>query len=500
MLPRTSIKRQRGFFLQLGILASTVALSIIMSTYLMMKSDQYESQVDQLQGQRIATLLHAIKNASRQSGALAQWNQPGQPFQNGAEHIGTMWLKPNTCGGTQTSEFLFCDFEDSPRIGDNMQYKTEVTNDGTQVELKLTVSNTAETRGFDFSGENGVKRSCTIARIAGGGLANLNSGTSISQVDCDFDTGIITMDITWGTSFSDDLSIHGTNSPLATIDWNGQDVDNMDRLEVSSIVDRENPVFRLDLNGTSNLNNLNVNSIDANSGTIDTLRSNSANLTSVRGTDLDYDNADIDRADINRADINNGDINTASIGSATIDQATVRNRINQTNSSQMNNFAGGLAIGTGSNISTLENGSLYVPGAVVDFNDPSMFFDPNGVSRTRDIRLTSRGGVALSNLTSKYVHQGSATINGVGAIKGVNCGDGAGYAANRIVVDWQDSKRYHSADGVVVSDYSLNRIGVTKNASGSQFLVRLYSYNFKTKLWETPRENRALATIYCYYP
>ncbi|NMU83784.1 hypothetical protein HKB16_12885, partial [Vibrio parahaemolyticus] len=79
------------------------------------------------------------------------------------------------------------------------------------------------------------------------------------------------MDITWGTSFSDDLSIHGTNSPLATIDWNGQDVDNMDRLEVSSIVDRENPVFRLDLNGTSNLNNINVNSIDANSGTIDTL-------------------------------------------------------------------------------------------------------------------------------------------------------------------------------------------------------------------------------------
>ncbi|MCV5870375.1 hypothetical protein OFN61_34515, partial [Escherichia coli] len=77
MLPRTSIKRQRGFFLQLGILASTVALSIIMSTYLMMKSDQYESQVDQLQGQRIATLLHAIKNASRQSGSLAQWNQPG---------------------------------------------------------------------------------------------------------------------------------------------------------------------------------------------------------------------------------------------------------------------------------------------------------------------------------------------------------------------------------------------------------------------------------------
>ncbi|MBO0181040.1 hypothetical protein, partial [Vibrio parahaemolyticus] len=62
----------------------------------------------------------------------------------------------------------------------------------------------------------------------------------------------------------------------------------MDRLEGSSIVDRENPVFRLDLNGTSNLNNLNVNSIDANSGTIDTLRSNSANLTSVRGTDLDY--------------------------------------------------------------------------------------------------------------------------------------------------------------------------------------------------------------------
>lgn len=355
--------------------------------------------MDRLQGNRISAVLHAIKNASISSDALLNWNVPGTPFYNGTVHVGTTWLKDNSCGGPHTTEYLFCEFENEPRIGDDMQYKATIANDGASISVRFVISNTAETRGFDFNGDNGEVRSCTIARIAGGGEGNLNSGTAISQVDCDTDTGIITFDIQWALTASEYIARNGSNSPTAHINWDGFNLDGVGQLQVSSIVDADDGAYSIDMNTTSTLKDLSTEDITSDTGTIDILNGDTANFT----TRIDSAEANITNA------VNAGSVDAT--GNVTVGGALV-----QSDSSLYNNFAGAMAIGTGANIATIDSGSVYVPGAIVDANDPSMFFDPNGISRTQDIRLTSRGGVALSNLLPNYVHKGAILIRGPGLV------------------------------------------------------------------------------------
>lgn len=473
MISTSSLKKQGGFILQVGIVLAMFALSIIMSVFLRIQSESLNMQRDNLQGQRISTFIHAIKNATTQAGSLAQWNVAGQPFEDGAVHIGTLWLKDVPCGGPQPDEFMFCDFENAPMIGDDMQYRSEISNDGTTLNIAVEVSDSTRSRGFDFNGENGVTRSCGIATVAGGGLSNTAFDGSLANVDCDTDTGVITFDIAWNSATSDDLSIRGLNSPLTAIPWGGQNLDDMDQLEVSTIVDRDDPVFTLDLDGTSELNVVNANEVNATDGTIDTFTSTDATITTLDGTDLNYTNVIAGTANITTA-------------------------INQFDAAQFNNFAGGLAVGTGANISTIENGSIYVPGSIVDANDSSMFLDPGGVSRVLDMRLTARGGVSLSNLTPNYVHKGSTTIYGQGVLNKVDCGDGAGTTANRLVVNWEDDKTSIADAGSIVSNYAYNRVRVQTNATS--YLVQLLTYDFTSRDWSVMAENRALLTIYCYYP
>jgi len=473
MISTSSIKKQSGFILQVGIVMTMFALSIVMSIFLRIQSESLNMQRDNLQGQRISTYIHAIKNASTQAGSLAQWNVAGQPFEDGSVHIGTLWLKDVACGGPQPSEFMFCDFENAPTIGDDMQYRSEISNDGTILNIAVEVSNATRTRGFDFNGENGVTRSCGIATVAGGGLSNTAFDGSLANVDCDTDTGIITFDIAWNSATSDDLSIRGLNSPLTAIPWGGQNLDDMDQLEVSTIVDRDDPVFTLDLDGTSELNVVNANEVNATDGTIDNFTSTDATITTLGGTDLNYTNVAAGTANITTA-------------------------INQFDATQFNNLAGGLAVGTGSNISTIENGSIYVPGSLVDANDTSMFINPGGVSRVQDIRLTARGGVSLSNLTPNYVHKGATTIYGQGTLNKVDCGDGAGTAANRLVVNWEDDKTSIADSGSIVSNFAYKRVRVQTNAS--LYLVQLLTYDFTARDWAVMTDNRALLTLFCYYP
>jgi hypothetical protein len=147
---------------------------------------------------------------------------------------------------------------------------------------------------------------------------------------------------------------------------------------------------------------------------------------------------------------------------------------------------------------------VYVPGAIVDANDPSMFFDPNGISRTQDIRLTSRGGVALSNLLPNYVHKGAILIRGPGpgnaphVIPKANCGDGAGYAANRIVITWQSSVNWHAIAGQTWNDSSLRYVDV--QSGSTSFGVRLLTYVPSANMFLEDPQNSAIVTIYCYYP
>jgi len=472
MISMKSRKKQGGF-LQLAIVLAMFALAAIQTWYLRIQSANIEMQSDHLQGQRISTFVHAVKNASTQAGSLAQWNVAGQPFADGAVHIGSLWLKDAACGGPQPDEYIFCDFENQPRLGDNMQYRSEISNNGTTLNIRVEISNAARTRGFDFNGENGVTRSCTIARVAGGGLSNTAFDGALANVDCDDDTGVIIFNVVWNSTTSDDLSIRGLNSPLTAIPWNGQNIDNMNQLEVSTIVDREDPVFTLDLDGTSEVNILNANELTATDGTIDNFNSTDATITTLDGTNLDYTNITADNARINTS-------------------------INQFDATQFNNFAGGVAVGTGANIVTMENGSIFVPGSMVDATDSSMFVAPAEVSRVKDIRLTARGGIALSNLTANYIHKGATTIFGQGVLNKVECGDGAGTDANRLVVNWQDDKTSIADAGSLVSNYSYKRVRVQTNATA--YLVQLLTYDFTSRDWAVLPESRALLTLYCYYP
>ena len=478
-----NIKKQSGFFFQLQILGAMFFLSIFTAAFLSWQQTELETRFDNQQGQSLSTLIHAVKIATTQSGALAQWNVPGSPFEDGAVHIGSTWLKEPPCGGPQPDEYLFCDHENEPQIGDDMQFRSEVSNDGVQLNVQVIVSNTAGTRGFDFNGVNGVRRSCAIARVAGGGLSNIGFDGAMSNVDCDQDTGIITFNVAWNSTTSEDLSIRGLNSPLVAIPWGGQDLDDMNELEVSTIVDRDAPAFNLDLDGASNLNTLNADTINAANGNFDNLDATVGNIDTLTGTDLTYTNINGTALDVD---------------TGTIDTATITTAINQMDNSVFNNFAGGLAVGVGANISTMENGSIYLPGAIVAQGDNSMFFDPAGVSRTQDIRLTSRGGVSLSNLTPNYVHKGSVTIYGQGPINRVDCGDGAGLAANRLVVNWEDQRTSIAESGKIVSNYAYNRVRVQSNTS--QYFVQLLGYNYQAKAWQVTNNNRALLTLYCFYP
>ncbi|KAB0482467.1 hypothetical protein F7Q91_03395 [Vibrio chagasii] len=478
-----TLKKQAGFFFQLQIMGAMFFLSIFTAAFVSSQQTELEMRLDNQQGQSLSTLIHAVKIATTQTTALDQWNVAGAPFENGAVHIGSTWLKQPVCGGPQPDEYLFCDFQNEPQIGDDMQYRSEVSNDGIQLNVQVTVSNTAGTRGFDFNGTNGIRRSCAIARVAAGGLSNVGFSGAMSNVGCDQDTGVITFNVAWNSTTSEDLSIRGLNSPLVAIPWGGQNLNDMNQLEVSTIVDREAPVFNLDLDGTSTLNTLTADTLNATTGNIDNLTSNTGAIDTLTGTDLTYDN-------LNGTAL---DVDTGTIGTATINTA-----INQLDSNEINNFAGGVAVGTGPNISTIENGSIYLPGAIVAQGDNSMFFDPAGVSRTQDIRLTSRGGVSLSNLTPNYVHKGSVTIYGQGPIDRVNCGDGAGIAANRLVVNWEDQRTSIAASGKLASNYAYNRVRVQSNSS--KYFVQLLSYNYQAKAWQVTNNNRALLTLYCFYP
>lgn len=488
----TNLKKQGGFIFQASMLAAMLVLSYVTVHYLALQADEIAFEADKQQAHSITTYLHSLKNASITSDALAEFATAGAPFENGTVHIGTTWLKTAACGGTQTSEYLFCEFENAPLIGDDMQYRTEITNDGTQMDISVEIGNTARTRGFDFAGEKATERSCRIARIAAGGLVDATFQGSTTEVDCDAkDTGIITMNVRYNTGSDDYIRRNGTNSPTATIDWDGQNIDGMNQLETSTVIDRDDNAYVLDLNGNSILQSLNVEDAtitDATvtnatitDATITTANVDNANITTLTGTDLTYA--------------------TGAITDLTVDNATVQTQLTQNDATVVNSFAGGVKSGTGANTVSLESGSIYLTGAVVDENDESMFFNPGGISRTQDIRLTSRGGVLLSAMLPNYVNKGAVTIDGYASISKPNCGDGFGTDAARVVINWQNAQEGIAQNLQVVNNYSYRKIIVS--SSSSAWAVGMATYDYQNSVWNTYASqgvNIGLANIYCYYP
>lgn len=307
----------------------------MLSQWLIIRSGDIARDGDKQQAQKIATYLHAVKNASNANGSLSEWNVSGAPFEDGKVHTGTDWIKLTTCGGTQTTEYLFCNFESQPSIGDDMQYRTEISNDGATMNIEVEISNTSRTRGFNFGGENTTGRSCSIARMAAGGLTDASFDGSTSQVTCDaFNTGIITMQVRYGAADSDDINRRGLNEPLATIPWGGQDIDDMNQLEVSQIVDREDNSYILDLNGNSIVNDIEINDATINTADIDTATIVEANID-----DATIDNGTVTSLNGNSLDYASGDIDTLKSNTANITGS-----ITQTDSSATNTFARGCII------------------------------------------------------------------------------------------------------------------------------------------------------------
>lgn len=492
-----SIRRQEGWIMIMMMMALVVMASITLR-FSNIKTENAEMEANRQQGVRIANIVGAIRHAVMESTALGEFATAGARFQNGAVHVGTSWLKPTTCtGGTAPEEHLRCAFENEPLIGDGVQYTSTITNDGTKIiAVNLVIGNAAGTVGFQFNGQNLQYRSCAIARAAEGAHQQSSSAVGFSDYHCDPDSGVITVTMQQNVAASDFIHRGGLNSPTADIDWGGFELQNVSDVTASRVVDRDDTNFILDMDDTSIFNDLEVDDIESNTGTITTLESDDFTTIDASVTGV----ATIAQGNIAQLNSTNGTITTLSSTSQTTNDLTVTNSINQTNAAQSNNIAGSLKIGVGPNDVDINNGSIYLDGALIDSNDDSYFFDPDGVSRFKDGRITARGGVRLSTLLPNYVNKGSVNVVGWANIPRVNCADGGGYNASRIVIAKQDETSSIHDSGANRSDSAKSRVQVNSNASNTMWNVQLLKFNLSTWNWEVDSSNRALATVFCYYP
>ena len=414
-----------------------------MAQYLAIKVDSTSTILKANEGKDISTFVTAVRHAISSTEALNQATDSSLPLHDGSVLEGSTWVKTKECGGSFTNEYLFCSFNNQLILGDNVDFKTSIENDGVIVKAIITIANPD---GYGFYGSADPLQSCEIGwnAKARDGLASGDS--ALSTYDCDKQTGVITIKLNFSSDNAEYLNRHGKNSPTAAIDWDHQNLNNVNELTTSLIKDADDDGFYIDMNGSSVMNSAKINNIDS---------------TTLKTQDL-----------------------------------TVSSSFSQTDATKLNSIAGGLSIGNSTDKVSVENGSIYLSGAIVSETDNSYFLDPK-VSRVQDFRLTSRGGVKVSALLPKYVNEGAVTINGQGVVNKIDCPE-VGVNNLRIVVNWQDAVDSIAKEQQIISNQTKKRIRISQNAT--QYAVQMLSYDLDTLAWKAFPENRGLVTLFCYYP
>lgn len=490
------MRSQKGWLL-ISAMAALLIFSWLILSSMKERAEVLNSQIDAQQGARIATVVNAIQQAILEPNALSEYNLPTGRFRDGRVLIGTGWLKSNACsGGSAPKSYIDCTFENRPSLGDNSAYRAEIANDGIEINVILHVgelnsaTNTIAT-GFFIDGSNYQYRSCRVARNAESSSKQIDS--QVAEYRCNPDNGLIEVDVTRLAGASNYIHRGGLNSPTAEINWGGQNLKNVNELEANQ--------------GT-------ITSLITDALTADTATITTATITNGTIDTLTSSNGSIDTLTSSNGTIDDLNSTTANIANGNVSELNVSGGINQTDASRWNTIAGGMRIGTGAEMLEIGGGSIYTDGAFVDSTDNSYFVSPKEVSRLKDVRLTSRGGVRVSTLLPNYVNKGAVMINGFAQIRKPNCADGVGYDGARVVLSFQDTTMGISDNGTVRSEIAKIRPDVQSvTLSGDPaWLIRLYMWSVKDWSWQicdgpcntsTSNDNaylKAIANIYCYYP
>jgi prepilin-type N-terminal cleavage/methylation domain-containing protein len=250
-------KKQSGFtLLELMLVLGLIAVGVMLE----FESKQVEMQ--QMQARVAGGLLFEYNNAVR------SWIS-SNPDANAATNVGSGWLKPTSCGGTSSVQYLRCSFPDSstaspiPQGRLALQSITAIT--GTAPNKRVTVTTT--TSPF-LNTENVVRSDLSglAAIVAAAGATSSSSPAMMAtdgQVKSSPLTGAITMVASNNAANDVWLRTDGSNTMNSNLTFNASKAANLREIHnISRLYSLAGEIFYLGQSGGALANQLMV--VDAN--------------------------------------------------------------------------------------------------------------------------------------------------------------------------------------------------------------------------------------------
>ncbi|MGD8116837.1 type II secretion system protein [Vibrio sp. TRT 29B02] len=434
------------------------------------KNTAYETQAKRLGEIANAVVRYISSAGDPATGLLApheQFSTAGQPFNNGAVHVGLSWLKQTTCsGGLAPSNYLPCDYVERPIVGDDQVYRFTVNNDGTNLVVSfqyLDRSNTA--RGVVIRGNVEPLVAATLSTKAEGAVSFSSAGATNTFFRVDPVSAIISMEIGLNIANTPYQRTDG-RSPITGDEHltNGASIifDSAGDVRGANIVSAErfsaydrasNTVSTtrfLEPDGTSEIESLNA----AEEITTKSLRSDNSYLESIQ---TDY--------------------------------------FEQLDANIQNIIAGELRVGNATNHTTLSEGHIFTTGNIYDANDPNYLIDIDGTSRFQDIALGALNEARLSERLPNFVQKGAVVTTANTSVPMPTCGATGAARMILIPIKWTT---YFLDEGNITINNNINEFYADE--SGSNWITRMKTYSAQTRAYIDDVNAVGLANIYCYYP
>ncbi|WP_318515608.1 hypothetical protein [Photobacterium leiognathi] len=505
-----SLKRQRGaaaMFTAFFLIA--VSSGIMLSMKKKIDEERVRNAVG-VQAHRLISISTAIErfindgDLTGTDNPLNQHNVAGEPFENGAEHIGIDWLRENCVSGTG-KDYIDCKEYDIPTISHGLQYRSVIENDGDDIKVTLYVEDATDPKiGVTTDGVPDKLLALQVIDSAEAKSNITNNSSTIEYFDVPDTRGMAVTDPNYRDAvIVVTISYESDSTPFIRQDgrktWKGdqvvetgRDVDlkNLTDLELTGEVIDMNSVgiqdYKIDLDGFSKVNDLLIdNTLDvANDATLN------SNLF-VGGSAIIAG----DIVDPNSAGAANYKIewdNESKLKRLKVAETLTTDNFIATNDSF---FGGNVNIDATKSLElTSMNllGNAFIHGVLAD---PSLdyFFDMDGISRFEDISIGAAGDGLLSERLSPYSMIGAIIVKDGDLIPKPVCTNGE----PKIILNSR-TETHSFGDGLLLN-YNQNFYFKYVESAGLNWRVKLQTVNMATGVLESDVNGEVVASIYCYY-
>ncbi|ACH64811.1 hypothetical protein VFMJ11_B0109 (plasmid) [Aliivibrio fischeri MJ11] len=483
-----SFKKQKGIGL-IETFIAVIIMTIVFAKLTEMWAEENQRSAITLQGQRLATIANAVVHYQSSGGdssitpprpsPLAQWNIAGQPFENGAVHLGLDWLKSQLlCGGSANSpvENLHCNTLNDPFLGGDTIYRFEISNDGTIINTRIQiVQRTNHANGIQSIEGTLDRHFASEIAVATEKLVSFSSMGSTNSFFTATNTAIVQGDIGLNVANTPFLRRDGLVTATGTqVFEDGAGIEGAETISAERFADYDratdtvSTTHFIDMDGDSALERLSVEELSSPLANIDTLTS----------TFIDSDGAII---------------NTAEINDLTIEY------IQQTDASVQNQFAGQVKVGNATDNVTLSEGDISMTGTLINADDDSYFIDmePTGVSRLNDIVLTSLGNRSISDVMPKLSLQGVKMVAANDLLPLPVCASGG---SPRLLITPKRWSTIFLDNGAIKVNNNINYIDADIVGTNWQVLFKTHDVSDPALGLIDDPNGLGLAEVYCYYP